>query len=269
MRVGHARPMSFEALVARQAGVITLAQAVSCGMSAATVHRRARDRVWSRLHPGAYLVGGHRLGDEARVRAAALGAGDGSTVTGPAAAHWHRMRDRAPDVIDITVPLSAKPRPQPGTCLRRREPAWQDVLDIRGVHLTQKPLTASETALTLPDGSMFLDRATRWPAGRDGDRDRRDPGPRSCDRQNRDMSCTHAARVPIPVIFSAPVEVPQQGDPRVVVDGLAVDVQHQGSAWRRTRPTAGCGARRRRPPGRPGTSPVPSRALRSGGPRHP
>ncbi len=154
--------------MAQQAGVISLAQALSCGMSAATVHRRARDRVWSRLHPGVYLVGGHRLSDEARVRAATLWAGPDATVTGPAAACWHRMRDRAPDVIDITVPASAKPRPQPGITLCRRDLAWQVVVDIRGIHLTGKPLAALETALAVSDGSTFLDRAlqkhVRFPA---------------------------------------------------------------------------------------------------------
>lgn len=154
--------------MARQAGVITLAQAVSCGMSAATVHRRARDGGWLRLHPGVHLVGGHRLSDEARVLAAAFWAGDGATVTGPAAAYWHRMRDRAPEIIDITVPQRAKPRPQPGIRVRRRDLAWQDVMDNRGIHLTQKPLTALETALVVADGSTFLDRAlqkhVRFPA---------------------------------------------------------------------------------------------------------
>jgi very-short-patch-repair endonuclease len=160
--------VSIESLVQRQAGVITLAQAVSCGMSAATVHRRARDGGWLRLHPGVYLVGGHRLTDEARVRAAALWAGDGATITGPAAAYWHKMRGHAPDVIDVTVPQSAKPRPQPGITLRRRDLAWQDVVDSDRLRVTQKPLTALETALVVPDGSTFLDRAlqkhVRFPA---------------------------------------------------------------------------------------------------------
>jgi hypothetical protein len=67
--------VSFDRLVVRQAGVVTLRQAVECGVSAATVQRRARQGSWERLHPAVYLVGGHRLTDEARVRAAALWAG--------------------------------------------------------------------------------------------------------------------------------------------------------------------------------------------------
>jgi very-short-patch-repair endonuclease len=164
----HHRAVSFEELVARQAGVITLTQAVRCGMSAATVHRRARNSGWQRLHPGVYLVGGHRLTGRARVRAAGLWAGAGATVSGPAAAYWHRMRDRAPDIVEVTVPRRAKPRPQPGIRLRRRDLAWQDVVTIDGLQVTGKPLTALETALAVPDGSTFLDRAlqqhVRFPA---------------------------------------------------------------------------------------------------------
>lgn len=160
--------MSFGALVARQAGVITVAQAVGCGLSAAIVHRRARDGGWMRLHPGVYLVGGHRLGDEARVLAAGMWAGDRAVVTAEAAAYWHRMLDRAPAVIEVTVPAGAKPRPQPGIRLRRRDLPWQDVIHTRGIRVAQKQLAVLETALSLPDGSTFLDRAlqkhVRFPA---------------------------------------------------------------------------------------------------------
>ncbi len=64
--------VSFEHLVARQAGVVSLPQAVAAGISPATVQRRVRQGRWTRLHPGIYLVGGHRHTDEARIRAAWL-----------------------------------------------------------------------------------------------------------------------------------------------------------------------------------------------------
>jgi hypothetical protein len=61
-----------ERILARQAGVITRAQALACGISADTTLRRVRSGAWHELHPGVYLVGGHPLTDEARVRAASL-----------------------------------------------------------------------------------------------------------------------------------------------------------------------------------------------------
>jgi hypothetical protein len=99
----------FEELLQRQAGVIHLRQATDHGLSPQTVHRRARDGTWQRLHPAVYLVGGHRLTDEARVRAAWLWAGEGSVVSGPAAAYWHAMLARARAVIELTTPRRCKP----------------------------------------------------------------------------------------------------------------------------------------------------------------
>jgi hypothetical protein len=167
--------MALQDLLAAQAGVITLAQAVGAGMSAATVQRRARSGEWERLHPRTYLVGGHRLTDEARVRAAYLWSGEAggivgsaSVVTGPAAAYWHGMLDRAPQQVELTVPRQRHLDAQPGIALRRRDLPWQDVVFTRGVRVAQKPLAALETALTVPDGSTFLDRAlqrhVRFPA---------------------------------------------------------------------------------------------------------
>jgi very-short-patch-repair endonuclease len=163
--------VSLGELLVRQAGVLTLAQAQSCGLSAATVQRRVRDGVWRRLYPGVYLVGGHRLGNEARVRAAWLWAGDGSrpaTITGPAAAYWHGMLDRAPAVIEVTVPRQLHRQPRPGVLLRRRDLHRLDQACVRGLRVADPPLAALETAVALADGSTFLDRAlqrhVRFPA---------------------------------------------------------------------------------------------------------
>ena len=58
------------------------------------------------------------------VRAAWLWAGgEPAAVTGPAAAYWHGMLERAPAVVDLTVPRGTHRRPQPGTRLRRRDVA--------------------------------------------------------------------------------------------------------------------------------------------------
>ena len=151
--------MSLDDLVRRQAGVVTLGQAVACGVSAATVQRRARHKAWERLHPGVYLVGGHRLTDEARVRAACLWAGETAAVSGPAAAWWHGVLDRAPATIEVTVPRRFGPDGRPGVRVRRRDLATADLVRIRDVWSTGVPLSVLETAVALPDGSTFLDRA--------------------------------------------------------------------------------------------------------------
>jgi very-short-patch-repair endonuclease len=160
--------VSFERLVALQGGVVTLAQAVAAGMSPATVQRRVRQGRWSRLHPGIYLVGGHRHTDEARIRAAWLWGGPYSVITGPAAAYWHHMLDHAPSAVELSVPSRTSPRPRPGIHLRRRDLFDSDVRELDGIQVAAAPFAALETAVALPDGSTFLDRAlqkhVRFPA---------------------------------------------------------------------------------------------------------
>ncbi len=161
--------MSVDDLVTRQDGVISLRQAVAHGMSARTVQRRAASGAWEVLHPQVYLVGGHRLTDEARVRAAALWAGGRpAAITGPAAAFWHGMRDRAPELIEVTVPSAVHPRKRPGIVVRRRDLAVQDLAGIRELWVADRPFAALETAVAVGDGSAFLDRAlqrhVRFPA---------------------------------------------------------------------------------------------------------
>lgn len=147
-------------LLLRQAGVLTLAQALACGMSAPTVHRLARTGAWTRVHPRVYLVGGHRFTAEARIRAAWLAVGgEPAVVTGPAAAFWHGMVDRAPTTVEVTVPRRAHYRPRPGLRLRRRDLWLADQVGVRDLWLADRPLAALETALALDDGSAFLDRA--------------------------------------------------------------------------------------------------------------
>ncbi|MGH3566112.1 MAG: DUF559 domain-containing protein [Pseudonocardia sp.] len=137
-------------------------------MSADTVQRRARTGLWERLYPATYLVGGHRLADEARIHAAWRWVGEQATVSGPAAAFWHGMLRTAPAEIELTVPRQTNLRPQPGICLRRRDLAVPDLVGINDIRLAARPLAVLETAVALPDGSTFLDRAlqrhVRFPA---------------------------------------------------------------------------------------------------------
>ncbi|TWF74505.1 very-short-patch-repair endonuclease [Pseudonocardia hierapolitana] len=161
--------MVLERVLVRQAGVVTLAQARACGISADTVRRRVRAGAWRELHPCVYLVGGHRLTDEARVRAAWMWARAArAVVTGPAAAYWHGMMDRAPAAVELTLPRAVHRKSRPGIGLRRRDLRPDDVVERREVTVADAPLAALETALVVPRGSVFLDRAlqrhVRFPA---------------------------------------------------------------------------------------------------------
>lgn len=151
--------MDLDELVSRQDGVLARAQALTCGIPARTVARRVANREWRALSRGVYLVGGHPVTDAVRVRAAWLGCGERSTVTGPAAAFWFGLRDRAPARIAITLPRTARRRDRPGLVLRRRDLAAPDRVSLDGIALTALPLTVLETATQPGAGTAFLDRA--------------------------------------------------------------------------------------------------------------
>lgn len=94
------------------------------------------------------------------MRAAWLWAGGRpAALTRPAAAYWHGMLERAPGVVDITVPRQVHKNAPRGVVLRRRDLAADDLVEIRNLWLADAPFAALETAVALPDGSAFLDRA--------------------------------------------------------------------------------------------------------------
>jgi very-short-patch-repair endonuclease len=146
-------------LLARQDGLITVGQATCHGLPARTLRRRVTTEGWSRVAPRVLLAGGHPWSDRARVRAASLWAGDRAVVSGPAAAWWHGMRTPAPSDVEVTVPRGSGLRDLPGVRVRRRDLDPVDRAAVAGVRLTARPLTALETAVAVPDGSVFLDRA--------------------------------------------------------------------------------------------------------------
>jgi hypothetical protein len=158
-----------EGLLRRQAGVISRAQAIESGMSADAVQRKLGSGRWERLHPGVYLAADHEYGDEARLRAAMLWAGEGATVHGLSAAWWHGIVAELPATVQITVPRARRAGRRSGLLVRRRDLATADHVPLRLLQVTDVPLTVLEAAISLgPAGSALLDRAlqrtVRFPA---------------------------------------------------------------------------------------------------------
>lgn len=119
--------MQLDALLRQQAGVVTTVEAHACGLSEHAVHRRVRSGAWRRIGTGVHLVGGHPYTYEVRVRAALAAAGAGATAHGLTAAWWHRITDRAPDVVEVTVPRARCLQAVPGTRVRRRDLHRDDI----------------------------------------------------------------------------------------------------------------------------------------------
>lgn len=104
-------------------------------------------------------MSGHRLTDEARVRAAwlAVDGKESAVVTGPSAAYWHRMLD-PPRQITVTIPRRMHLRAPPGMVLLRRDLDAADIGWVRDLRVATPAFAALETAVLLPQGSTFLDR---------------------------------------------------------------------------------------------------------------
>ncbi len=151
---------AIDGILRRQGGVISREQAVAAGLSPAVVDQWLRRRRWCPLYPQVYLAAGHPGGQEARIRAAVLWAGDGAVLSGVAAAWWFGLVEQAPHRITLTVGRPARRRARAGAVVRHRRLAAEDVTQVRGLRLTALPLTVLEAAVELgAAGEPLLDRA--------------------------------------------------------------------------------------------------------------
>ncbi len=154
--------MTLDSLLARQAGVISRQQALAAGLSRDTVDHRVRARRWRPLHPAVYLVAGHRLDDEVRVRAALLWAGVDAVLSGLTAAWWFGLLAAPPPRVEVTVGRRRRLRGRVDVEMRRRDLPECDLAVHRGLRVTALPLTAIEAAVALGDtGGPLLDAAFR------------------------------------------------------------------------------------------------------------
>ena len=145
--------------MAVQDGVVTLRQAIDAGMSDSAVSRRVSSGDWRRMASGVYLRSDRIFGPAAQIRVAVYAAGEGAVMYGPSAAWWHGMLDKPPAEQWVTIPTGRRTTAHRDLRLRRRNLDSEDVVRRRGLRLTDVPLTVLETAVTIPEGSVFMDRA--------------------------------------------------------------------------------------------------------------
>ncbi|KAA0021793.1 DUF559 domain-containing protein [Antrihabitans cavernicola] len=147
------------AIMAKQDGVITLDQAVGAGMTHNSVSRRLCSGEWRRLSSGVYLRADRTSGPAARMRAAVYGIGDKAAAYGPSAAWWHGLIDAPPREHWVNVPAQRSLHRRPDIRIRRRDLHWADLIEHRGLWVTDLPLTVLEAAVVLPNGAVMMDRA--------------------------------------------------------------------------------------------------------------
>ena len=146
-------------LLRRHDGVITLAQARCVGLSEHAVMRRQSSGHWRRCGPGVYFVDDRPYTDAARIRAAVWSYGIRAAASGVAAAWWHGLTKFAPDIVEVTVPRDSNGRCRAGSRVRRRELKPVDVVEQKGLRVTELGLTVVEAAVRSAGGAKLMDSA--------------------------------------------------------------------------------------------------------------
>jgi very-short-patch-repair endonuclease len=146
-------------LLRRHDGVITLAQARRVGLSEHAVIRRHSSGNWRRCGPGVYFVDDRPHTDAARIRAAVWSYGVRATASGVAAAWWHGLTKFAPDIVEVTVPRDSNGRSRDGSKVRRRDLKPADIVELRGLRVTELALTVVEAAVRRNGGARLMDAA--------------------------------------------------------------------------------------------------------------
>ena len=140
-------------------GVITLQQARQAGLSRHAVDRRVRTGHWRRCSPGVYFADDRPFTDAARVRAAVWGYGSEAAASGMAAAWWHSVTKFPPEIVEVTVPKTSHHPHRSGVRMRRRDLTPADVVDRKGLKVTELALTVVEAAVRIRGGGALMDTA--------------------------------------------------------------------------------------------------------------
>jgi very-short-patch-repair endonuclease len=108
-----------------------------------------------------YFAADRPFTDAARVRSSVWGYGNAAAASGLAAAWWHGLTRFAPDTVEVTVPRDSHGRCRPHCRVRRRDLNPRDVVELRGLQVTEMSLTALEAAVRRGGGAAILDGALR------------------------------------------------------------------------------------------------------------
>jgi hypothetical protein len=100
-------------MIARQKGIITRAQALSCGLTYQALRYRIRaGGPWQALAPGVYATFTGAVTLDQKEIAALLYAGPGSVITGQAAMAAHGVSNLGRTVLDVLIPATSHRRDQ-------------------------------------------------------------------------------------------------------------------------------------------------------------
>jgi very-short-patch-repair endonuclease len=144
-------------LIARQDGVLTLAQAAHHGLNRAAVQRRVTSGEWLRVGRGVYFVADRAVTARARLRGMVFELGDHAVVAGPTAVWWHGITPRAPSTTTICLPRGRHGIHRADVRLIRRDLDPADVCRRNGLAVTSIAMSVLDAAVE--QGAAVLDNA--------------------------------------------------------------------------------------------------------------
>jgi very-short-patch-repair endonuclease len=149
------------ALLRRQDGVVSRAQALACGLSPAAIKHRLARSLWRLLWPCVYLSAAHTRSARVRVRAASLWLGPSATLIGAGAAWWWRLLDEPPAVLRFAIPPDRRVRSRADLKVVRRLLAARHRATVDGVPVLSRAHAVVDAAgeLGLRSGAELMDRA--------------------------------------------------------------------------------------------------------------
>ena len=130
-----------------QHGVVTRAQLLRAGLTAAEIKHRLQAGALLREYTGVYRVGHRAPSVEAGYMAAVLAAGDGAVLSGRPAGHLLGVLKGAAPSPEVTARTK---RCIPGLRTRRSRIDPRDATTIRGIPVTAVPRTLVDLAAILP-----------------------------------------------------------------------------------------------------------------------
>jgi hypothetical protein len=125
---------------------VSLDQLRAAGYSTRSASDLAADGRAHRIHRGVYVVGHRAISRRARLSAALLACGEGAVISHGTAAALHRLWDKPPHLIDVTVPVEAGRKIDGIRCRRCRYPQPEEVETREGVACTTLARTLVDLA---------------------------------------------------------------------------------------------------------------------------
>lgn len=157
----HSGRVELTALIRRQHGVLTRAQALGCGLTDDAIRWRVRDGQWTRLAHGIYHAQTGAVTWMARAHALSARLGPGGALTLETAAHLHGIEDRPPQILTGAV-VGRQLQRLTGTRIVRRSAL--ETVTRRGLPVTSAATTALDLAATYASGHWrtIVHLLARW-----------------------------------------------------------------------------------------------------------